>query len=86
VLITAGEDDQGVYFRIEDNGRGMETVQSAPGRERGGIRNVHDRIQLYFGERYGVELRSAPGQGTSVMLRVPKLTEEPAPNIRGETA
>ncbi|MBD2864768.1 cache domain-containing sensor histidine kinase [Paenibacillus oceani] len=86
VLITAGEDDQGVYFRIEDNGRGMEAVQSAPGRERGGIRNVNDRIQLYFGERYGVELRSVPGHGTSVTLRVPKLTEEPAPNIRGETA
>lgn len=86
VLITGWEDDEGIHFSIEDNGRGMELGSPAPGREHNGIRNVHERIQLYFGDGYGVQLCSRSGLGTSVTLRLPKLTEEPAQNIRGEPA
>jgi two-component system sensor histidine kinase YesM len=36
-----------------------------------GIKNVHDRIQFYFGDKYGVEVDSVHGEGTTVTLRVP---------------
>ena len=40
-----------------------------------GIRNVHQRIQLYFGEKYGLEITSEPDEGTMVRIHLPK-TEE----------
>jgi two-component system sensor histidine kinase YesM len=86
VHITGWEDEEGVHFMIEDNGKGMEPDGPAPGRERNGIRNVHERIQLYFGDGYGVRLFSRPGQGTSVTLNLPKLTAEPSQRIGGEPA
>ena len=36
-----------------------------------GVKNVHERIQLWFGSRYGLELESAPGLGTTVKITIP---------------
>lgn len=44
-----------------------------------GIRNVNDRIKLYFGSDYGVSLYSRPGIGTCVTIRIPV-----QPRSRGE--
>ncbi|RED54932.1 sensor histidine kinase [Cohnella lupini] len=37
-----------------------------------GLHNVHQRLQLYFGPRYGVEIVSRPGEGTRVSIRIPR--------------
>lgn len=36
-----------------------------------GLWNVHRRIQYSFGPAYGLSLRSAPGKGTTVQIRLP---------------
>ena len=36
-----------------------------------GIRNVHERIQLYYGRQYGVEIKSRIGKYTKVILKLP---------------
>lgn len=36
-----------------------------------GLHNVHDRIQLQFGDAYGLEIESREGQGTRVVIRFP---------------
>ncbi|MNC79847.1 hypothetical protein D3C75_1324450 [compost metagenome] len=36
-----------------------------------GLHNVHQRICLYYGEAYGVQLESWPTQGTKVTVTVP---------------
>ncbi len=36
-----------------------------------GLHNVHQRIRLYYGERFGVELASVDGHGTDVAIRIP---------------
>jgi two-component system sensor histidine kinase YesM len=41
-----------------------------------GLRNVHERIKLYFGEEYGLHIDSEPGQGTQVTLQLPFESEE----------
>ena len=41
-----------------------------------GLRNVHDRIQLYFGEEYGIRMESELGRGTEVTLCLPFHSEE----------
>lgn len=36
-----------------------------------GLRNVHERIQLYYGEQYGLTIKSQLGEGTIVIARIP---------------
>ncbi|HHW00348.1 MAG TPA: histidine kinase [Clostridiaceae bacterium] len=37
-----------------------------------GICSVHDRIRLFFGEKYGLDIKSKPGEGTEVTISLPK--------------
>lgn len=39
------------------------------------VRNVHDRIQLYYGHRYGLEYESELEEGTTVRIRIPIIHE-----------
>ena len=36
-----------------------------------GVRNVNQRVQLYFGESYGVRIESEPDEGTDVIICLP---------------
>lgn len=42
-----------------------------PGAGSVGIKNIHDRIRLYYGSGYGVSISSAEGEGTTVTVRYP---------------
>ena len=37
-----------------------------------GLRNVHQRIRLYYGEPYGLQIESSYMKGTSVLLQIPE--------------
>ncbi|GIP37238.1 histidine kinase [Paenibacillus sp. J31TS4] len=49
------------------------------GRERGGIGllNVHRRIQMVFGEDYGLSIDSTPGKGTTICMIMPAEPADP---------
>jgi len=79
------------HIFISDNGPGMspekvKTVLSPGdsgehGEPRGnshgmGIRNVNERIKLYFGKEYGLYIASEPGKGTKVEICLPKDMEQ----------
>jgi two-component system sensor histidine kinase YesM len=57
-----------------------ETPPDSPsGRGRGsgvGIRNVDERIKLYFGGSYGLEFKSDEGEGTTVYIHLPAIPRE----------
>ncbi len=36
-----------------------------------GLKNVHQRIQLYYGPQYGLEIESVEGKGTEVIVKIP---------------
>ena len=40
-----------------------------------GIKNVNDRLRIYFGEQYGLTIHSVPDEGTTVIIRMPKIKE-----------
>ena len=40
-----------------------------------GIKNVNDRIRIYFGEKYGLKLFSELDEGTRVEIRIPRILE-----------
>ncbi|MFB5675102.1 sensor histidine kinase [Paenibacillus terreus] len=65
-----------VIIRITDNGQGLPegwTLEEACGI---GVRNVHQRIQLYCGAAYGVLLRSADSGGVEVTITLPRIDHE----------
>ena len=67
---------------VEDNGVGMteeqcrEIMHKEPGDRTGiGIKNVNDRIKIYFGDGYGLTITSELDEGTKVTIRMPKVME-----------
>jgi glutamate dehydrogenase/leucine dehydrogenase len=40
------------------------------------VKNVNDRIKLYFGEAYGVQIISAPDEGTTARIYFPMRRQE----------
>lgn len=74
--------DNQLEFQVQDNGRGIDPDQldhilliKSSGY---GIQNIQRRIQLYFGENFGLSFTSTVHSGTTVTLRIPaeeKLTE-----------
>jgi two-component system, sensor histidine kinase YesM len=62
---------------LAELGDGDERIASGDSKSGGvGIRNVQDRIRLYFGPGYGVVFESALGLGTTAEIRIPLLREE----------
>lgn len=68
-----------VIIQIIDNGMGMneETLKNVLVKKcsreskRVGVRNVHNRLQLYYGKNYGLRYDSKLGEGTTVSIVIP---------------
>jgi len=80
IRITGERHGDSMAIRISDNGVGMAPDQLAalrdgliePRPSNGvGVRNVQERIHVYFGLEYGVGFESAPGAGTVATIRIP---------------
>jgi len=84
IEIKIFEDGSDVVFTVEDNGVGMTKEQcesilhkEVKGQTGGiGIKNVNDRVKIYFGEQYGMKIESELDEGTKVSIRMPKLEED----------
>lgn len=70
---------------VQDDGKGMDAEALAhifekhtrDTRSNGvGLNNVNERIQLYYGEEYGISFQSSPGKGTEAAIRLPFGREE----------
>lgn len=81
IHILISQDAGSLLCEVVDNGKGMDTgaadlpMSSLAGKRQLftgiGIRNVHDRLVLMYGEEYGVTIKSAPGEGTAIRIRLP---------------
>ena len=83
ILVTVKSDGGDIIFTVEDNGMGMdeEQIKAIMSKERSdqagiGIKNVNDRLKIYFGSIYGIQIHSVPDEGTKVYIRMPKVREE----------
>ena len=38
-----------------------------------GVKNVNERIRLYFGEQYGLSIESEPDEGTTIRIHLPAI-------------
>jgi ligand-binding sensor protein len=81
--ISARDDGHDVILEVSDNGDGISQTEIANilsgdvNRQKGGIgiNNIKNRLQLLFGESYGLAISSAhkPRMGTTIMLKFPML-------------
>ena len=96
ITVRARRDGEDVVIEVADNGPGMpeemverlldQSYAAAPGTKGSGIglRNVHQRIGLTFGEEYGLAIHSEPDAGTTVCIRLPVLEGPEAAAVRRE--
>lgn len=72
-----------IIISVKDYGVGMteERIgqilmeESSEYKEHFGLKSVDQRIKLYYGEEYGIEVKSKLGEGTIVLVRIPKQLE-----------
>ncbi|MDF2924176.1 MAG: hypothetical protein K0R57_3090 [Paenibacillaceae bacterium] len=92
-VITIGGRREGENIRITvtDNGAGMsgeklaqlmngEASQASGGY---GMKNLLKRIHMYFGEQYGMDISSTPGEGTCITLFIQALEQKQLPDELG---
>lgn len=83
LTLTIVDDGKDITITVHDNGVGMTpkrltevrqglTVTEHLNGRRIGIRNVHQRMMLYYGQEYGLTIKSIENVGTTMMLRLPK--------------
>ncbi|OPJ59633.1 cache domain-containing sensor histidine kinase [Clostridium oryzae] len=81
IKIKGFRENENIIFYIEDNGKGMDekNIMKALKEENKktngiGIKNVNDRIKLYFGKKYGLKIKSELNKGTRISLIIPAIT------------
>ncbi len=92
ISIRGEKNGDSILLSVQDNGRGMDeaalealarsvyssnsddaSMLTRPGM---GVRNVHERIRLYFGEEYGLSFFSSTDKGTTVTVKIPFTDQE----------
>ncbi len=87
VILSGRMEDQDLVIDITDNGKGIpesviqgleyESADSAPnGRSGVGLRNVNERLKIYFGAEYKLQIETEEGKGTRITIRHPILKEK----------
>ena len=82
ICVSGHQEDKKLVLVVEDDGVGMTPEELSQLREeikrpcreteRGfGLANVNERIRMYFGAEYGMEIWSEKGKGTRVTITIP---------------
>ncbi|QUI24460.1 sensor histidine kinase [Vallitalea pronyensis] len=83
IIISVSGHDNMMTIEISDNGIGMSAKQvkevldkshhiyGKKGFNNIGIINVHERLQLLYGKKYGLSIESTVDEGTTVVIRIP---------------
>lgn len=84
ISISISRTEDGLDLRVSDNGPGM-TADFIRGLEQGriqtrgegiGLANITERIQIVFGQEWGTEMESRPGEGTTIHVHIPYVRGE----------
>ena len=87
VKIGVKRQDLNLVIEVEDDGVGMDAAKmnelrtylqspGGDGEQSMGLKNIHERVGLYFGTNYGLEIDSSLGLGTRVKLTIPAFQNE----------
>lgn len=75
ILIKGWKEDDKIYISVADNGVGMDEEKAATiitQHSKGyGMRNVNERIHLFYGDEYGLNVSSKIDIGTTITVCIP---------------
>lgn len=80
IQVSARKEEEKILFTVRDNGCGMtedivEQIMAGKKVSKGkggvGLQNVQERLQLVFGDGFGMMIHSEPDEGTEVNIRIP---------------
>lgn len=87
IIIRCAPIDQCILIEVKDTGIGMSSEQLElltaaihgdhvkPKGKGYGLKNVNERIKIYFGKEYGLKITSVKEEGTIVRITIPKRVE-----------
>lgn len=90
ISIFSVEREDRVELVIEDNGPGidkavLETILSGEKNinkfSKVGLNNINQRVKMYYGEEYGLQIYSEMGESTSVRISIPKACREDGADV-----
>lgn len=85
IIIKSWVEEKILLVQVKDNGKGMDQQElkalkeKIAGKGDGGnigMRNIHRRIELTFGQEQALEIQSVPDEGTAITLRMTAIREE----------
>ena len=81
IVLTGWMEDEDIVLLLSDDGVGipqekLATILTGTGQSTGkgtniAIYNIHRRLQILYGEKYGLTYESEPANGTEVTIRIP---------------
>ncbi|HIW32789.1 MAG TPA: sensor histidine kinase [Candidatus Paenibacillus intestinavium] len=74
IWITGSIEGERLHFSVKDDGHGITEGKDIYSSNHHGVRNVKERIDLYFGPQYGIEIDSMPNKGTTISISLPLIT------------
>ncbi len=76
IIINVNETTDSITFTVLDNGVGLDEGAMARLRDSNsdhfGVKNIHRRIQLYYGNQYGLNLSNRPDGGCAAVITIGK--------------
>lgn len=81
ITVTIREEPEKIWMQVSDNGPGMtqeelEAVRTFTMKPKGhgiGLKNIYERLKMAFDQEAEFEIASAPGEGTVVTIKIPKV-------------
>jgi two-component system, LytTR family, sensor kinase len=76
IRISASHDEHQLYLAVQDNGPGLNLYEGGSFREGLGLRTTRERLRTLYGEEQRMDIRSAPGEGLEINIRIPFRLDE----------
>ena len=85
ISITLKKEEDGFCFYVHDDGMGCDILMlnhflsqssHSVSEEKIGIRNVHNRLLLKYGEKYGLSYETNDNGGITAMIRIPVIVKK----------
>lgn len=84
ISLRVQEAGEAMIFTVEDDGVGIQDLSSVQAGY--GVRNISERIHLFYGEQYNISYRNREEGGTTVTIVIPVLSEERVEEVLGRKA
>jgi two-component system sensor histidine kinase YesM len=70
IMIEGTKVEEGLLFIIHDTGKGFDMNVVDINKKGYALKNINERLKLYYGKEYGLKIESELGKGTTVYLKV----------------